>query len=120
MIQPTATIGDLDEEQAAVVGRMRQRSGGALAFVLDSDGWVRESTDVPGAGDEPEERLRMLRQDGLTILGVEHNMDLVMTIADRVLVIDYGQHLFEGAPAQVQQHPGVIAAYLGEERPKGS
>ncbi len=79
--------------------------------------------DEPAAGlnaGEVEtlvERLQMLRRDGLTILVVEHNMDLVMTIADRVLVIDYGQHLFEGAPAEVQRHPGVIAAYLGEERP---
>ena len=80
--------------------------------------------DEPAAGlnaGEVEtlvERLQMLRRDGLTILVVEHNMDLVMTIADRVLVIDYGQHLFEGAPAEVQRHPGVIAAYLGEERPQ--
>jgi len=59
------------------------------------------------------ERLQMLRRQGLTILIVEHNMDLVMTVADRVLVIDYGQHLFEGPPAAVQAHPGVIAAYLG-------
>jgi ABC-type branched-subunit amino acid transport system ATPase component len=79
--------------------------------------------DEPAAGlnaGEVEvlvERLQMLRRDGLAILVVEHNMDLVMTIADRVLVIDYGQHLFEGAPAEVQRHPGVIAAYLGEERP---
>lgn len=61
------------------------------------------------------ERIRMLRRGGQTILVVEHNMDLVMTVADRVLVIDYGQHLFEGAPAQVQSHAGVIAAYLGGE-----
>jgi branched-chain amino acid transport system ATP-binding protein len=79
--------------------------------------------DEPAAGLNAQEvenlveRLRMLRRDGLTILVVEHNMDLVMTIADRVLVIDYGQHLFEGAPAEVQRHPAVIAAYLGDETP---
>jgi len=59
------------------------------------------------------ERLQMLRRNGLTIVVVEHNMELVMTIADRVLVLDYGQQLFEGAPAEVQAHPRVIAAYLG-------
>jgi ABC-type branched-subunit amino acid transport system ATPase component len=78
--------------------------------------------DEPAAGLNAREvetlieRLQKLREDGLTILVVEHNMDLVMTIADRVLVIDYGQYLFEGTPQQVQRHPGVIAAYLGEER----
>ena len=49
----------------------------------------------------------------MTVLMVEHNMDLVMKIADRVLVMDYGQQLFEGVPADVQAHPDVIAAYLG-------
>ena len=79
--------------------------------------------DEPAAGLNAGEvealidRLQTLRRDGLTILVVEHNMDLVMTIADRVLVIDYGQHLFEGPPAAVQAHPGVIAAYLGEAPP---
>ena len=43
----------------------------------------------------------------------EHNMDLVMRIADHVIVMDYGQHLFAGTPAQVQANPLVIAAYLG-------
>lgn len=71
-----AFFGDLDEEQAAVVARMRQRSGGALAFVLDSDGWVRESTDVPGADDQPDERLRMLRDAGWTAVGVPRGASL--------------------------------------------
>jgi ABC-type branched-subunit amino acid transport system ATPase component len=77
--------------------------------------------DEPAAGlnaGEVEtllERLHVLRRQGLTILIVEHNMDLVMRVADRVLVIDYGQALFEGEPADVQAHAGVIAAYLGGE-----
>jgi branched-chain amino acid transport system ATP-binding protein len=60
------------------------------------------------------ERIQMLRRGGITICIVEHNMDLVMKVADRILVIDYGQYLFEGTPAEVQAHPGVIAAYLGD------
>jgi branched-chain amino acid transport system ATP-binding protein len=59
------------------------------------------------------ERIEMLRRHGMTLCLVEHNMELVMKIADRILVIDYGQYLFEGAPAEVQAHAGVIDAYLG-------
>ncbi|MBV8752542.1 MAG: ABC transporter ATP-binding protein [Hyphomicrobiales bacterium] len=61
------------------------------------------------------ERIRVLRQRGMAVVVVEHNMDLVMNVADRVLVMDYGEPLFEGTPAEVQVHPGVIAAYLGAE-----
>jgi branched-chain amino acid transport system ATP-binding protein len=59
------------------------------------------------------ERIRMLRDNGMTLCLVEHNMDLVMRVADRILVIDYGQYLFEGTPAEVQAHAGVVDAYLG-------
>ncbi len=75
--------------------------------------------DEPAAGlnaaevERLIERIRLLQQRGMTIIVVEHNMDLVMEIADRVLVMDYGQHLYEGTPAEVQAHPAVIAAYLG-------
>ena len=75
--------------------------------------------DEPAAGLNPAEvaallrRITRLRDRGVTVLMVEHNMDLVMNIADRVLVMDYGQQLFEGVPADVQAHPDVIAAYLG-------
>ena len=61
------------------------------------------------------ERIRVLRERGITVIVVEHNMDLVRNVADRVLVMDYGELLFEGTPAEVQVHPGVIAAYLGAE-----
>lgn len=79
--------------------------------------------DEPAAGLNPAEadmlldRIQRLRRGGLTLCIVEHNMDLVMQLADRILVIDYGQFLFEGAPAEVQAHPGVIDAYLGGAAP---
>ncbi|MEV5880195.1 DUF58 domain-containing protein [Streptomyces sp. NPDC052101] len=65
-----AFLGDLDEEQAATIAKMSRRSGGAVAFVLDPDTWVREATDVPRAGDRHAERLRMLRDAGWTALSV--------------------------------------------------
>jgi branched-chain amino acid transport system ATP-binding protein len=75
--------------------------------------------DEPAAGLNPTEvaallrRIISLRDRGVTVLLVEHNMDLVMNVADRILVMDYGQQLFAGTPADVQAHPDVIAAYLG-------
>ena len=75
--------------------------------------------DEPAAGLNAAEvemlldRVSVLRRNGTTICLVEHNMDLVMTVAARILEMDSGRHLFEGAPAEVQRHPAVVAAYLG-------
>ena len=77
--------------------------------------------DEPAAGLNAAEverlldRIRMLRRRGMTVALVEHNMELVMQVADRILVMDYGRHLFEGTPAEVQASPAVVAAYLGAD-----
>jgi amino acid/amide ABC transporter ATP-binding protein 1, HAAT family (TC 3.A.1.4.-) len=52
---------------------------------------------------------------GTTILLVEHDMNMVMDISDRVLVLNYGSVIAEGPPDVVQNHPEVLKAYLGEE-----
>jgi branched-chain amino acid transport system ATP-binding protein len=77
--------------------------------------------DEPAAGlnasevDSLLDRILTTRERGVTVVLVEHNMELVMNVADRVLVMDYGQHLFQGAPADVQKNDAVVAAYLGGE-----
>ncbi|MGV9565481.1 DUF58 domain-containing protein [Streptomyces sp. NPDC003480] len=71
-----AFFGDLDEEQATVAAKMSRRSGGALAFLLDSATWVREETDVPGPPAPTGERLRMLREAGWTALAVPRGVSI--------------------------------------------
>ena len=75
--------------------------------------------DEPAAGMNSEEigqlrdRILKLRERGVTILLVEHVMELVMGVTDRIAVLNFGQKIAEGTPAEIQAHPAVRKAYLG-------
>lgn len=77
--------------------------------------------DEPAAGLNSRETanlaelIRKIRDSGVTVVLVEHDMDLIMDICDTIFVLDLGRKLAEGTPREIQENPAVIAAYLGSE-----
>ncbi len=77
--------------------------------------------DEPAAGMNPQETRELddliseIRDDGLSILLIEHDMKLVMSLSDHIFVMDYGKKIAEGTPEEIRTNPDVIKAYLGED-----
>jgi branched-chain amino acid transport system ATP-binding protein len=77
--------------------------------------------DEPAAGMNPQETVELdeliteIKDDGISILLIEHDMKLVMSLSDHIFVMDYGKKIAEGTPNQVRNNPEVIKAYLGED-----
>jgi branched-chain amino acid transport system ATP-binding protein len=77
--------------------------------------------DEPAAGMNPQETAELdaliteIRDEGISILLIEHDMKLVMSLSDHIFVMDYGRKIAEGTPEEVRRNPEVIKAYLGDE-----
>jgi branched-chain amino acid transport system ATP-binding protein len=77
--------------------------------------------DEPAAGMNPQETLaleqliKQISREGQAILLIEHDMKLVMSLSDRIFVMDYGKKIAQGVPSEIRANPAVIKAYLGEE-----
>ena len=82
--------------------------------------------DEPAAGFNPAEKIKLMelirkvRDEGYTVLLIEHDMRLVMGVTDRIVVLEFGQKIAEGTPAEIRDNPAVIAAYLGVDEEDAS
>jgi branched-chain amino acid transport system ATP-binding protein len=103
--------GDISQEE-------RKRVAFALALSTDPTLLL---LDEPAGGVNPEETvglaalIRKMAASGLTICLIEHKMDMIMNLADKIMVLNYGEKIAEGTPIEIRANPVVIEAYLGSE-----
>ena len=103
--------GDISQEE-------RKRVAFALALATEPRLLL---LDEPAGGVNPEETLglseliRKMIRSGLTVCLIEHKMDVIMSLADKIMVLNYGEKIAEGTPEQIRANPAVIDAYLGSD-----
>ncbi|MBD8004941.1 ABC transporter ATP-binding protein [Bacillus norwichensis] len=112
-------ISDLADEDSKVLPYGNQRLLEIARAAASSPKLIL--LDEPMAGLNPQESaqlvqvIKQMRAEGMSFLFVEHDMETVMGISDRIVVIDYGKKIAEGTPAEIYENEKVIAAYLGTD-----
>jgi branched-chain amino acid transport system ATP-binding protein len=109
----------LDQQAGSLTLESRKRLELARALSIEPKILLLDEILAGLNASEINESIHLIRsfahQDGLAVIMIEHNLHAVMSLADKVVVLDYGRKIAEGRPEEVVRNPAVVAAYLGSD-----